>query len=90
MRPLIEQKLPSGFLVDLVKATSAEGWETFKVVFSPLMESLVDEARKSSIVDSTYKPALLAVTELCELRSGNTRPFCQLLTEMVSQKFFRS
>ena len=43
------------------------------------------EGRSSSIVDSTYRPSLMALTELCEIKVGtNSRPICQLLIEMVS------
>ncbi|XP_059086055.1 ubiquitin conjugation factor E4 B-like [Tigriopus californicus] len=85
-KPLLEQTMPMGFLVDLVSHTSGE-WDTFKTIFSPLMESIIAEARKSSLVDSSYKTPIIAMTELCELKttgagSGGQRPFCQLLTEL--------
>ena len=82
--PLLEGKLPSGFIVDLIKTTSDTNWEEFKMVFSPLLQSLVTEGRSSSIVDTTYRPSLIALTDLCEIKmSGNNRPICQLLSEMV-------
>ena len=41
--PLLEGKLPSGFIVDLIKTTSDATWEEFKMVFTPLLQSLVTE-----------------------------------------------
>jgi len=82
--PLLEGKLPSGYIVDLIKTTSDTNWEEFKMVFTPLLQSLVTEGRSSSIVDTTYRPSLIALTDLCEIKmSGNNRPICQLLSEMV-------
>ena len=55
-------------------------------VFGPLVAGLLFEIRTGTIIDSSYKPALLALTELAEIResgSSNNRPVCKLLTEMV-------
>ena len=41
--PLLEGKLPSGYIVDLIKTTSDTNWEEFKMVFTPLLQSLVTE-----------------------------------------------
>jgi hypothetical protein len=55
-------------------------------VFRPLVEGLVFDMRAGSIVDSSYKPALLALTDLAEIKvagSNNVRPICTLMAEMV-------
>ena len=41
--PLLEGKLPSGFIVDLIKTTTDTNWDEFKMVFTPLLQSLVTE-----------------------------------------------
>ena len=83
LKPLLEQTLPAGFVIDLIKET-ASNWDDFKAIFGPLVQCLVMEARTSSIVDATYRPSLLALTDLCDIKAaGNNRPICQLLTEMV-------
>ena len=88
-KPLLEGGLPSGFIVDLIKITTDSGWQDFKTVFTPLLQSLVTEGRSSSIVDTTYRPSLIALTELCEIKMpGNNRPICQLLSEMVRNFHF--
>merc|ERR1712223_699923 len=83
-KPLMDTSImPAGFIVDLITITSNNGWEEFKTVFSPLTTCLVMEGRSSSIVDATYRPSLMALTELCEIKVGtNNRPICQLLIEM--------
>lgn len=68
---------------------SSKNWDDFVRVFSPLIDGLVFEMRAGSIVDSSYKPALLALTELAEIREAggsNNRPICKLLIEMVIEK----
>ena len=84
-KPLLEVKLPAGFILDLITITHEHGWEEFKTVFAPLLQSLAMEGRSSSIVDSTYRPSLIALTELCEIKitGTNNRPICQLLSKMV-------
>ena len=87
-KPLLNVKLPSGFILDLITATHDHGWEEFKTVFAPLLQSLAMEGRSSSIVDATYRPSLIALTELCEIKitGTNNRPICQLLSKMVRKK----
>lgn len=83
LRPLLDQTLPPGFLLDLVNMTATQDWCGFKLVFTPLVQCLAMDGRAASIVDSEYKPALLALSELCEIRvAGNNRPICQLMSEM--------
>ena len=88
-KPLLDLQLPSGFVIDLITTTYNHGWEEFKTVFAPLLQSLVMEGRSSSIVDSTYRPSLIALTELCEIKINGTsnRPICQLLSKMVKILF---
>jgi hypothetical protein len=60
--------------------------DDFARVFRPLIEGLVFDMRAGSIVDSSYKPALLALTDLVEVKeagSNNIRPICTLMSEMV-------
>ena len=87
-KPLLDLQLPSGFVIDLITTTYNHGWDEFKTVFGPLLQSLVMEGRSCSIVDSTYRPSLIALTELCEIKINGTsnRPICQLLSKMV--KYF--
>lgn len=65
--PLLKQTLPNGFLLDLIIDASGD-WPTFTRVFGPLVRNLVSEVRTcGGIVDSGYKPALIALSELCEI-----------------------
>lgn len=83
-KPLLEEGLPSGFILDLIASTLEHNWQEFSLVFTPLLQSLVMEGRSASIVDATYRPSLMALTELCDIKiAGNNRPICQLLTEMI-------
>ena len=83
-------KIPTVFTFSIVVrfqvTIAAKNWNDFVTVFSPLIEGLVFEMRSGSIVDSSYKPALMALADLCDIRdtSTNNRPMCKLLIEMVN------
>ncbi len=82
LKPVLEQKLPGGFLL-LVMEKKGYEWEEFREIFAPLMENLVRETRRASLVESSSRAPLLAIAELCDLRlNSNARPFCRLLTEL--------
>ena len=90
-QPLLDGAMPNKFVFDLMETTTNHSWQEFKSIFMPLVQSLVRDGRYSSIVDATYRPSLMALSELCEIRLGgkNNRPICQLLTEIVSIFFPR-
>ena len=83
-------KIPNVFTFFIVVrfqvTIAAKNWNDFVTVFSPLIEGLVFEMRSGSIVDSSYKPALMALADLCDIRdtTTNNRPMCKLLIEMVN------
>ena len=71
---------------------SAKQWHDFRIVFTPLIEGLLLEMRAGAIIDSSYKPALLALAELADIRESgttNNRPICKLLTEMVKVSLYK-
>ena len=72
------------FLTDLIVDTASTDWSAFSQVFTPLVRALVGQVRASTIVDMAYKPALIALCEMVEIKVPGTknRPVCQLLTEM--------
>ena len=83
LSPLLKQAMPTGYLLDLIIEVSSD-WRSFTEVFSPLLRCLVAEVRSSNVIYCEYKQALIALSEMCEIRlpSSNNRPICQLLTEM--------
>lgn len=81
LKPLLEQTLPAGFIIDLIKETAVK-WDDFKTVFGPLIQCLVMEARTSGIVDATYRPSLLALTDLCDIKV-----FASIFLSNLSLKF---
>ena len=77
--------LPAGFLYDLVVHTHTD-WPAFAKVFTPVIESLVREMRKASLVDPNYKQPISCLKELCEMKVGSARPICNLLVQHVRKK----
>lgn len=49
----------------------------------PVIEHLVREMRKSSVVDPTYKQPISCLRDLCEMKVGSVRPICNLLVQHV-------
>lgn len=81
--PLLKQKLPHGFLIDMINYASLEYGGKGKEIFEPLLRCLVLEARSSNIVElGNYRKALSALTELSDISIEKNRPICQLMTEM--------
>ena len=82
--PLLKQKLPHGFLIDMINYATAEFGNKGKEIFEPLLRCLVSEARSSNIVElGNYRKALSALTELSDISIEKNRPICQLMTEMT-------
>eukprot|EP00096_Caligus_rogercresseyi_P011228 TRINITY_DN4351_c0_g1_i1.p1 TRINITY_DN4351_c0_g1~~TRINITY_DN4351_c0_g1_i1.p1 ORF type:complete len:1058 (-),score=361.53 TRINITY_DN4351_c0_g1_i1:325-3498(-) len=83
VRLLKDQLLSFAFLTDYVNHFfKFEGtWEIFSEIFSPLVQKLSSDVLRSGLVGSTFKSPMLIMMDLCELRSGSTRPFCRLITE---------
>ncbi|XP_040567743.1 ubiquitin conjugation factor E4 B [Lepeophtheirus salmonis] len=83
VRLLKDQLLPSAFLPDYINHFfNFEGnWDIFSRIFTPLVQKLSSDVLRSGLVGSTFKTPMLIMMELCELRSGSTRPFCRLITE---------
>jgi len=65
-------------------------------VFGSLVDGLIVEARRSSLVDSSFKKPLMALTQLLEIKvsdehnvkpgsntSAGVMPFCRLISETV-------
>lgn len=77
---LLNQNLPVGFLSDLVSSVCVDK-ETFSQVFSPVLQGLAQTMRHLSLDTEDFRQPLLVLSELCELKHGNTRPLCNLIVE---------
>lgn len=79
---LLSQSMPRGFLHDLV-AVLHNDQLTFQEICMPLLNSLLLAMRRCSMVSDSFKQPLQTLSELCEIRCGNsgTRPFCNLLVQ---------
>ena len=81
--PLLKQKLPSGFLIDIINYATMEFGNGGKEIFEPLLRCLISEARSSNIVElGNYRKAVSALCELSDISMEKNRPICQLMTEM--------
>ncbi|XP_043469327.1 ubiquitin conjugation factor E4 B [Leptopilina heterotoma] len=83
--PLLSQKLPRGFLHELVARTHTQS-QTFNKIFTPLLQALYLAMQQGSLVGNTHRRPIEALEELIDIRvgtNGTTRPICRLLTHQV-------
>lgn len=77
---LLSHNLPRGFLPELVQ-TICPDKDTFCKIFEPVLHSLTRMIHPLSLDSDEYKDPLCVMTELCEIKSGNTRPVCSLIVK---------
>ncbi|XP_052081339.1 ubiquitin conjugation factor E4 B-like isoform X2 [Mytilus californianus] len=77
---LLSHNLPRGFLPELVQ-TICPDRDTFCKIFEPVLHSLTRMIHPLSLDSDEYKDPLCVLTELCEIKSGNTRPVCSLIVK---------
>ena len=76
---LLNDNLPPAFLSELVFRTSDDP-ETFTHVFEPILRGLVLTMRRLSFDTHDYKQPLVVLSALCDIKVGNTRPLCNLVS----------
>lgn len=82
---LLSQKLPRGFLHELVARTHTNT-QTFNKIFTPLLQGLYLSMQQASMVGNTHRRPIEALEELIDIRvgtSGTIRPICRLLTHQI-------
>ena len=83
---MLNQNLPSGFLLDLL-VTSYTDSETFRDIWQPVIQGLCQVMRGLSFDTDDFHQPLIVLSELCEFKSGNSRPICRLVsTALQNQK----
>ncbi|XP_033763599.1 LOW QUALITY PROTEIN: ubiquitin conjugation factor E4 B-like [Pecten maximus] len=77
---LLSHNLPRGFLSELVQTTYHDK-NTFNMVFGPVIQSLTRLIHTLSLDNEDYRDPLTVLSELCEVKSGNSRPICSLIVQ---------
>ncbi|ELT92164.1 hypothetical protein CAPTEDRAFT_182882 [Capitella teleta] len=77
---IIHQRLPCGFLHDLVTFCTAD--ESLVSIFRPLLYSLSSMMSSLSLDTDDFKYPLMALNELCDIKVENTRPISNLITSL--------
>ncbi|XP_048250307.1 ubiquitin conjugation factor E4 B-like [Haliotis rufescens] len=77
---LLAHNLPRGFLPELVQ-TIYHDRDSFRRVFTPILQSLMRLIQTMSLDTDDYRDPLSVIAELCDIRSGNARPICNLMIE---------
>lgn len=80
---LLSHNLPRGFLPELVQ-TTCDDRDTFRRVFIPVLQGLNRHIHGMSLDSEDYRDPLSVLSELCEIKSGNSRPICGLAVELVN------
>ncbi|XP_075543041.1 ubiquitination factor E4B isoform X2 [Dermacentor variabilis] len=74
--PLLEQRLPSGFLREVLDVAASDH-ACMRQVFVPLVRGVVEHMRGCSLQSELFRAPLAALVELTQLRLGGW-PVCQL------------
>ncbi|XP_071146873.1 ubiquitin conjugation factor E4 B-like isoform X1 [Mytilus edulis] len=77
---LLSHNLPRGFLPELVQ-TICPDKDSFCMIFEPVLHCLTRMIHPLSLDSDEYKDPLCVLTELCDIKSGNTRPVCSLIVK---------
>lgn len=77
---LLSHNLPRGFLSELVQ-TTCHDTDTFEKIFEPVIHSLTRLIHPLSLDNDDHKDPLCVLSELCEIKSGNSRPICSLIVQ---------
>ncbi|XP_048766609.1 ubiquitin conjugation factor E4 B-like [Ostrea edulis] len=80
---LLSHNLPRGFLPELVQ-TTCNDFDTFRRVFVPVLQGLNRHIHSLSLDSDDYREPMSVLSELCEIKSGNTRPICGLTVEQLN------
>lgn len=82
---ILSQKLPRGFLHELVARTHTQS-QTFNKIFTPILQGLYLAMQQGSLVGNSHRRPIEALEELIDIRVGTnatTRPICRLLTHQI-------
>jgi hypothetical protein len=74
---IIQQRLPRGFLHDLIIFAIAD--DSFEPIFRPLLYNLSAMMSTVSLDTDEFKYPLMLLAELCEMKVDNTRPIASLV-----------
>ena len=76
---LLNQNLPRGFLQELATVAHSDP-DSLTRVFRPILYGLGAIMRTCSLDTEYFKYPLAVLSELCELKVGNLRPVCKLVS----------
>ena len=80
---LLNDNLPPAFLSELVVRTCDDP-DAFEHIFVPLLRSLMLTVRRLSFDTHDYKQPLTVLSALCDIKIGNTRPLCNLVSVLCN------
>uniref|UniRef100_A0A8C4QBJ8 Ubiquitin conjugation factor E4 B n=1 Tax=Eptatretus burgeri TaxID=7764 RepID=A0A8C4QBJ8_EPTBU len=80
---LLCRNLPQAFVSELVH-TASQDQDTFTKVFTPILQGLSQACQESSLSNDGFKYPLMALAELFEVKVGNSRPVCNLMSSLPS------
>lgn len=86
LTPLLQQKLPRGFINELVGRTFTN-LELFNRIFTPILEGLFKVMLRANFVENEHRNPIQTLSDLTEIRplgGGNVRPICRLLIQLAN------
>ena len=81
---MLNRFFPSGFIADLIAFLTANDLQAFQQIFEVALHNLSRLIYSCSLESDDYIEPLALLSELCELKTGLSRPICTLMTQLVN------
>lgn len=81
---MLNRFFPSGFIADFISFLMDADSETFRHVFEVALHDLSRLIYSCSLESDDHVEPLALLSELCELKTGSSRPICTLITQLVN------
>lgn len=81
---MLNQFFPSGFIADFISFLAATDGQAFRQVFEPALHDMSRLVSSCSLESNDHIEPLALLSELCELKSGSSRPICTLITQLAN------
>jgi len=81
---MLNQFFPSGFIADFISFLTASDPQAFQQIFELALHDMSHLICSCSLESDDHIEPLALLSELCELKTGSSRPICTLITQLVN------
>ena len=81
---MLNRFLPSGFIAEFISFLMDSDLQAFQRIFEVALHDLSRLIHSCSLESDDHIEPLALLSELCELKTGSSRPICTLITQLVN------